>query len=704
MNDSPYLRPRRSRRTRAWTALLAAAGVVSCGDDTPSGLENNPLPSLTGISPTVVTVGQASASVTLTGTNFIQGSQARVEGTDRATTFVGATELTMALTSADLGVGGEHDVVVVNGPPGGGTSGSVTLTVGYPTPTLASVSPTSAPAGSPAITLTIQGTGFVSGSSTVRFGGPSLTPATVTATGITVEVAAGHLANAGFVDVRVVNPGPAGGASDPIQFGVERPAPVLTSASPTTIVGGLDTRISAVGESFDQTTELLWNGVAYAPQLVSESVLYADLPASAFVAGAGTIAVRSAPPGGGTSASVPATVVDPPPVVTGFAPASATAGSAAFTLTVQGAGFSASSEVLWNGVARTTTFVSPSALQVDVSAGDVSTAGSGMVVVREAGGAESHEVGFPILPAAPSVADSLSIVLTTVDLVTDPSGAVVYAAVPASAPAYANEVVALDPATGAVLWNTLAGSDPRRIVISDDGAYLYVALWGAASVSRIDVAAQAKDLDIVLASAGQRVEDILVLPGSPTSIAISLRNTCCSPRHEGVVVFDGTVQRPLATQGHTGSNRIEPSSHGERLYGYNNETTEFGFRRILVLGSGLLQDGVFGGVATGFGTDIVYDGGLIFTTRGRVVEPESRTVRGTILGTGVMRPDVANGRVHFFAAGTLEAFHYATFTSLGSISIPTATGATLMVRFGGDGLALGGHDTVTFVRSELIGS
>ena len=694
----------RGARAHSSSVLLVAVAVASCGEGTPSAPQNNPLPALTGISPTVVDVGQASASVTLTGSNFIQGSSGRLGGMDRVTTFVSPTELTMALTPADLSTGGEHEVVVVNGPPGGGTSGSITLTVGYPTPTVASLSPSSAPMGSPELTLSIQGAGFVDGTSSVRFGNSSLTPVTVTDAELTVQVADHLLVDAAFVDVRVVNPGPAGGSSSPMQFAVERPAPVLTSASPTTIVGGLDTRISVVGAHFDQTTELLWNGVAQTTHRVSESVLYADVPAAAsMTAGSATIAVRSAPPGGGTSADLPATVVDPPPVVTGFAPASATAGSAAFTLTVQGANFTSASEVLWNGVARATTYLSPSALEVDVSASDLSAAGSGMIVVREGSGAESVQVGFPIVPASPGVGDSVSIALTTVDLVTDPSGGVVYAAVPASAPAYANEVVALDPTTGTVIWHTLAGSDPRRVVVSDDGRYLYVALWGAAAVSRIDIAARAKDLDIVLAAAGQRVEDIVVLPGSPSSIAVSLRNTCCSPRHEGVVVFDGAVQRSLATQGHTGSNRIEASSSGHRMYGYNNETTEFGFRRLLVLGEGVMQDGVFGGVATGFGTDLIFDGGLLFTTRGRVVEPESHTVLGTIGGSGFMRPDVANGRVHFFDSGALEAYHYATFTSLGSISIPSATGATILVRFGTDGLAFGGHDTVTFVRSELIG-
>jgi len=54
---------------------------------------------------------------------------------------------------------------------------------------------------------------------------------------------------------------------------------------------------------------------------------------------------------------------NPAPTITSLAPASGTAGGAAFTLTVNGTGFvSGSSVVNWNGSGRTTTFVSATQL------------------------------------------------------------------------------------------------------------------------------------------------------------------------------------------------------------------------------------------------------------------------------------------------------------------------------------------------------
>ena len=41
------------------------------------------------------------------------------------------------------------------------------------------------------------------------------------------------------------------------------------------------------------------------------------------------------------------------------------------------------------------------------------------------------------------------------------------------------------------------------------------------------------------------------------------------------------------TQRHTGSDRIEYSADSTRVYGYNNETTEFGFRRLVVDAQGV---------------------------------------------------------------------------------------------------------------------
>ena len=80
-----------------------------------------------------------------------------------------------------------------------------------PAPTISSLAPSTGATGSTVATLTIVGTNFVSGA-TVSFGGTSYTPATLTATQLTVSNVAVP-GTAGSVNVTVTNPAPGGGTS-----------------------------------------------------------------------------------------------------------------------------------------------------------------------------------------------------------------------------------------------------------------------------------------------------------------------------------------------------------------------------------------------------------------------------------------------------------------------------------------------------------
>ena len=98
----------------------------------------------------------------------------------------------------------------------------------------------------------------------------------------------------------------------------------------------------------------------------------------------------------------------PVPVLSSLSPASATAGTAALTLTVNGSGFVSSSVVHWNGSARNTTFVGATQLGAAISAADLATAGSFAVsvVTPPPGGGTSGNVTFAVtgesMPPLPS--------------------------------------------------------------------------------------------------------------------------------------------------------------------------------------------------------------------------------------------------------------------------------------------------------------
>ena len=121
-----------------------------------------------------------------------------------------------------------------------------------------------------------------------------------------------------------------------------------------------------------------------ATTFVSASKLTALVPASdVTTAGTTTVTVVNPAPGGGTSGGATFTVngSNPVPSISSLSPASAAAGSVAFTLTVSGSDFVASSAVNWNGTMLATTFVSASQLTALVPASDVTTAGTTTVTV-----------------------------------------------------------------------------------------------------------------------------------------------------------------------------------------------------------------------------------------------------------------------------------------------------------------------------------
>jgi hypothetical protein len=88
-----------------------------------------------------------------------------------------------------------------------------------PTPTLTSVSPSTATREGPAFTLTVNGSNFVSGSS-VQWNATSRPTSFVSSTQLTVQIATADILVAQTYNVTVVNPAPGGGTSNALVFDV----------------------------------------------------------------------------------------------------------------------------------------------------------------------------------------------------------------------------------------------------------------------------------------------------------------------------------------------------------------------------------------------------------------------------------------------------------------------------------------------------
>ncbi len=96
------------------------------------------------------------------------------------------------------------------------------------------------------------------------------------------------------------------------------------------------------------------------------------------------------------------TVANPTPQVTWLLPSNTAPGGAGFTLTVNGANFTSGATVLWNGVARTTTFQSSTQVQAAIAAADIASAGAAQITVTNPspGGGTSSALSFMISFAA----------------------------------------------------------------------------------------------------------------------------------------------------------------------------------------------------------------------------------------------------------------------------------------------------------------
>ncbi|MBK7367604.1 MAG: T9SS type A sorting domain-containing protein [Candidatus Eisenbacteria bacterium] len=86
-------------------------------------------PAASGITPSFKSVGDAAFTLTVNGSGFIPCSIVRVDGSDRVTTYVSATQLTAAIPATDLLSGGTRNVTVFNSAPGGGTTAAQALIV-----------------------------------------------------------------------------------------------------------------------------------------------------------------------------------------------------------------------------------------------------------------------------------------------------------------------------------------------------------------------------------------------------------------------------------------------------------------------------------------------------------------------------------------------------------------------------------------------
>lgn len=204
-------------------------------------------------------MGALGTTLTVTGGNFVQGTELTWNGSPRATLYVSSTTLQTPLTTADFSTAGAISINAINpAASGGGSSNTVVLNVSAstspnPVPTVTSLNPASVTAGAGATTLTVTGANFVPASK-VNWNGAALTTTFNSATSLAATLPATSLASAGSATVTVVNPTPGGGTSNSVTFVV-----------------------NAAGSAGQTTVNVVANSLAWDPV---HQLIYLSLPSS----------------------------------------------------------------------------------------------------------------------------------------------------------------------------------------------------------------------------------------------------------------------------------------------------------------------------------------------------------------------------------------------------------------------------------------
>ena len=353
----------------------------------------NAAPTVTAVSSTSRGEGATAQNLTVTGTGFQSGATTTFSGTGitvNSTTFVNATTLTVNVTIGGSATVGTSTITVTNPDAGSATSGSI-FTVNA-APTVTAVSPTSRDAGAVSQSLTVTGTGFVSGATT-SFSGSNITVNSTTfvnATTLTVNISISSGALVGTRAITVTNPDAGNGTSGSI-FTVNA-APTVTAVSPTSRdAGAVNQNVTITGTNFitGATAAFSTNGITVnSTTFNSATSLSVNISiSSGATVGTRTITVTNGDGSVVTSGSI--FTVNAAPTVTAVSPSSRAQGTSNQSLTVTGTNFITGATATFSATGITvnsTTFVNATSLTVNVTVASNAATGAGTISVLNGDG------------------------------------------------------------------------------------------------------------------------------------------------------------------------------------------------------------------------------------------------------------------------------------------------------------------------------
>jgi hypothetical protein len=289
-------------------SLVAAAGKVSVAVTAAGGTSSSatftiepPAPVITSISPDSIATGSAQFTLTINGTGFISSSFAQLGSTRLVTTYVSATQLTAKVPASLLAVAGESSIIVYS--PGSGWSLAAFFTINPAPPTITSLNPASATAGSGGGTIIVTGTAFTT-DATSMWNTTPLDTVYISPTQLSISIPASLVVNSGTASITAST---SAGTSAPFTYTINPAPPQISSLSTVyATAGGPAFTLTIGGCYFTSTSVVKWGSTALATTYVSATELTAAVPASLIATvGTASITVSAAT---GTSAALTFTI------------------------------------------------------------------------------------------------------------------------------------------------------------------------------------------------------------------------------------------------------------------------------------------------------------------------------------------------------------------------------------------------------------
>lgn len=382
--------------------LLLLLPLLACEVTVPQGPDLNPVPELASVEPAVLLTGEVSREVQLLGGGFVDGAVVLVDGVERSAAVVGDGELRLSLGATDLGTPRSVALRVRNPSPGGGQSGALQLRIEHPAPRVDSLSaPGVAPPYPDPLELRVYGAGFrppPTGSAVLWNG--TVVPATVLSDSeVGFTVPRYLLGVPGNASVAVVNPGPGGGRSGDVPFGVASPPPVVDRVHPDTLLlDGSSVTLRIAGSGFSPFTRVLYDGAELESIPVAVDTLEAELPGHLVVRGGGELTVVNPAPGGGSDL-VQIFLEELRPRISQVDPGQLLQGLPSATVTLQGWSFAPDATVLLDGLLRDADVLTDQTIRLALDADDLAEPmGFEVQVVNPRGGGASEAQPLSVVP------------------------------------------------------------------------------------------------------------------------------------------------------------------------------------------------------------------------------------------------------------------------------------------------------------------